>query len=135
MIQVMFDHIIKVAFVVPDVAEAVRFYTEKLDLEVEARFPSGAGPGEDFVFLKSKTSSIELMPEKAMAGAPIGFHHVAFLVDDVDKRLQELRDRNVKITAEAFDAGIGGIRLGDFEGPGNLLHRLFTSDPHKRESD
>jgi len=102
MIQVMFDHIIKVAFVVPDVAEAVRFYTEKLDLEVEARFPSGAGPGEDFVFLKSKTSSIELMPEKAMAGAPIGFHHVAFLVDDVDKRLQELRDRNVKITAEAF---------------------------------
>ena len=129
----MFDHIIKVAFVVSDIAEAVRFYTEQLDLEVEARFPSDAGEGEDFVFLKSKTSYIELMPEAAMGGAPVGFHHVAFLVDEVDKRLEQLRERKVKITEEAFDAGIGGIRLGDFEGPGSVLLRLFTSDAHERE--
>ena len=129
----MFDHIIKVALVVPDIDEAVRFYTEKLDLEVEARFPSGSGAGEDFVFLRSKTCYIELMPEKAMGAAPVGFHHVGFLVDDVDKRLEELRARNVKITAEAFDGGIGGIRLGDFEGPGKILHRLFTSDTHRRD--
>ena len=68
----MFDHIIKTAFVVSDVPEAVRFYTEVLDLEVAARFPSDCGEGEDFVFLKSNTSYIELLPEKVMGGAPVG---------------------------------------------------------------
>jgi catechol 2,3-dioxygenase-like lactoylglutathione lyase family enzyme len=33
----MFDHVIKIAFVVDDIAKAVEFYTTTLDLEVEAR--------------------------------------------------------------------------------------------------
>ncbi|OPZ15675.1 MAG: Glyoxalase-like domain protein [candidate division BRC1 bacterium ADurb.BinA364] len=122
----MFDHVIKVAFVVEDVAQAVEFYTQTLDLEVEARYPSGAGQGEDFVFLKSKTIYVELLPRKAMGGAPVGFHHLAFKADNVDTRLAELKRRGATITAEAFDAGVGGIRLGDFEGPGGVLLRLFS---------
>lgn len=114
----MFNHPIKVGFVVDDVSEAIRFYTRILDLRIEARFPSDAGPGEDFVFMKSESIFVELLPRKAMGGAPVGFHHLAFLVDNVDQRLAELRQRGATVTAEAFDAGVGGIRLGDFEGPG-----------------
>ena len=122
----MFDHVIKVAFVVDDVAAAIEFYTTTLDLTVEARYPSNAGEGEDFVFLKSKTIYVELLPKKVMGDAPIGFHHLAFLADDVDKGMEELRQRGATITAEAWDAGIGGIRLGDFEGPGGVMLRLFS---------
>lgn len=122
----MFNHVIKVAFVVEDIVKAVEFYTSTLDLEVDARYPSGKGEGEDFVFLKSKTVFVELLPKKAMGDAPVGFHHITFKVDKVDTRLAELKERGAKITAEAFDAGVGGIRLGDFEGPGGVLLRLFT---------
>lgn len=123
----MFNHPIKVAFVVGDVSAAVRFFTELMDLRIEARFPSGTGPGEDFVFLRSETIYIELLPRKAMGGAPPGFHHLAFLVDNVDQRLAELHHRGATVAADAFDAGVGGIRLGDVEGPDGVLLRLFSS--------
>jgi len=122
----MFDHPIKVAFVVENIAKAIEFYTTILDLEVEARYPSGEGEGEDFVFLKSQTIYVELLPKKAMGDAPVGFHHLAFKADNVDKRLAELKDRGANVTAEAFDAGVGGIRLGDFAGPEGILLRLFS---------
>ena len=122
----MFDHVIKVAFVVEDVAKAVEFYTRTLDLQVDARYPSGKGEGEDFVFLRSKTIFVELLPKKAMGDAPVGFHHMAFKVDSVDRRVADLKERGANVIAEAYDAGVGGIRLADFEGPEGVLLRLFT---------
>lgn len=117
---------IKVAFVVADVPAAVEFYTRTLDLKVEARYPSGQGPGEDFVFLASSTIYVELLPQKAMGGAPVGFHHLAFWSDDVPSHLAELRARGAEVVSEAFPAGVGGITLGDFKGPEGVLLRLFN---------
>ena len=122
----MFNRPIKVAFVADDVPAATEFYIKTLDLEVEASYPSGCGEGEDFVFLKSETVYVELLPFKAMDGAPCGFHHLAFWSEDVQKNLDELKSRGATVTADAFSAGVGGITLGDFEGPEGILLRLFN---------
>lgn len=121
----MTDKPIKIAFVVADVTAAIDFYTRTLDLKVQARYPSGLGAGEDFVFLSSATIYVELLPQKAMGGAPVGFHHLAFWSDDVQAQLDELKARGAEVLAEAFPAGVGGITLGDFKGPGGVLLRLF----------
>lgn len=121
----MTDRPIKIAFVVADVPAAVDFYTRTLDLTVKARYPSGQGAGEDFVFLDSATIYVELLPQKAMGGAPVGFHHLAFWSDDVQAHLAELRTRGAEVLSDAFPAGVGGITLGDFKGPGGVLLRLF----------
>lgn len=125
----MTDKPIKIAFVVADVPHAVEFYTRILDLKVKARYPSGFGEGEDFVFLGSATIYVELLPQKAMRGAPVGFHHLAFWSDDVATHLAELRDRGAEVISDAFPAGVGGITLGDFAGPGGVLLRLFHQPP------
>jgi catechol 2,3-dioxygenase-like lactoylglutathione lyase family enzyme len=122
----MFNRPVKVAFVVDDVPAAIEFYTKTLDLEIEACYPSDAGDGEDFVFLKSENIYVELLPQKAMGGAPAGFHHLAFWSDDVQASLDELKTRGATVTADAFSAGVGGITLGDFEGPEGILLRLFN---------
>ncbi len=122
---------IKVAFVVADVPAATDFYTKTLDLEVEARYPSGMGEGEDFTFLKSDSIYVELLPEKAMGGAPVGFHHLAFWSEDVRSHLQELKGKGAQVLTEAYSAGVGGITLGDFEGPGGILLRLFNKPKNK----
>ncbi len=120
------NHPIKVAFVVDNVAAAMDFYSKTLDLEVDAVYPSEFGPEENFVFLKSKTIYLELLPYKAMDGAPVGFHHLAFWSDDVQRHLDDLKARGAKITSQAFPAGVGGITLGDLEGPGGVRLRLFN---------
>ena len=117
---------IKVAFVVADVPAAVIFFTKTLDLELEASYPSGKGEGQDFIFLKSDTIYVELLPEVAMEGAPLGFHHLAFFSDDVGAHLKELKERGADVLQEAYSAGVGGITLGDFRGPEGILLRLFN---------
>lgn len=117
---------IKIAFIVDDVKAAVDFYTTVLDLEVMASYPSDLGAHESYVSLKSQSIFIELLPKKAMGGAPVGFHHLAFWSGDVQHHLDCLRDRGAKVTSKAFSAGIAGITLGDFEGPGDVLLRLFN---------
>lgn len=116
---------IKIAFVVDDIASAIAFYTQVLDLRVEARYSSDAGTGEDFVFLVSESIYVELLPKKAMGEAPIGFHHLAFKSNDVKRHLENLARRGAEVTSEAYYAGVGSITLGDFRGPGEVLLRLF----------
>lgn len=129
----MLDHPVKVAFVVADVPAAIEFYTRVFDLKIEARYPSGTGEGDEFVFLKSDSIYVELLPQRAMGGAPEGFHHLAFLADEVERAQETVRARGGTITAPAFDAGVGGIRLADIAGPGGARLRLFTSGKLTRQ--
>lgn len=120
------DRPIKVAFVVEDVKAAIDFYTRVLDLEIEAIYPSDFGENHSFVFLRSRTIYVELLPSKAMDGAPVGFHHLAFWSDDVADHLEALRRRGATVLGGAYPAGVGGITLADVEGPEGILLRLFN---------
>jgi catechol 2,3-dioxygenase-like lactoylglutathione lyase family enzyme len=125
----MTDKPVKIAFVVADIPAAVEFYTRILDLRVKSRYPSGLGGSDDFVFLSSATIDVELLPQKAMGGSPVGFHHLAFRSDHVETHLAELKVRGAVVISDAFPAGVGGITLGDFTGPGGVLLRLFNQTP------
>ena len=122
----MLNKPIKVAFVVSDIKESVEFFTKVLDLEVEATYPEGNPIEDSYVFLKSETIIIELMPSKLMGGTPLGFHHLAFWSDNVAENLGDISKRGGKLLSSAFSAGVGGITLGDFEGPEGILLRLFN---------
>jgi catechol 2,3-dioxygenase-like lactoylglutathione lyase family enzyme len=115
----------KIALVTDDVEGSVKFYTETLGLEVIERFP--VEDDEDYVFLKAGDMILELMPKKSMQ-AEEGFHHISFRVDSVDESVQDLRDKEVPIEKEPFDAGTGGIRLAFFKGPNEMLLQLFERD-------
>ena len=115
----------KIAIVTDDVEAAVRFYTEKLGLSVVERFPSGDGAGdEDYVFLDAGGIILELMPAAAVEEPP-GFHHISFLVDDIDGAVRELDEKGVPILKEPFIPGVEGLRLAFFEGPNSLNLQLF----------
>jgi hypothetical protein len=43
-----------------------------------------------------------LLPKKAMGDAMLSFHHLAFKVHSVDRRLAELKERGANVAAEAF---------------------------------
>ena len=115
----------KIALVTDDVEGSVKFYTETLGLEVIERFP--VEDDEDYVFLKAGDMILELMPKKSMQ-AEEGFHHISFRVDSVDESVQDLRNKEVPIEKEPFDAGTGGIRLAFFKGPNEMLLQLFERD-------
>lgn len=114
----------KAAVVVDSVADAQRFYTEVLGLTVTERISSGSGADdEDYVMLRAGSTTLELMPQKAM-GTASGFHHLSFRVGDVDASAAALREQGVAMETEPFDAP-GGLRLAFFRGPGGVLLQLF----------
>lgn len=114
----------KAAVVVDSVADAQRFYTGVLGLTVTERIPSGTGADdEDYVMLRAGSTTLELMPQKAM-GSASGFHHLSFRVGDVDASAAALREQGVAMETEPFDAP-GGLRLAFFRGPGGVLLQLF----------
>ena len=120
----MIGELHKAAVVVDSVAEAERFYTGMLGLAVTERIPSGtAADDEDYVMLGAGSTTLELMPRKAMGVAP-GFHHLSFRVDDVDAAAVALREQGVTLEKEPFDAA-GNLRLAFFRGPGGVLLQLF----------
>ena len=118
----MVNRIHKIAFVTDDVESAVRFYTETLGLEVRERFPNE--DDDDYVFMKGGDIILELMPAKS-TGHPVGFHHISFVVENIEAATGELREKGVTITKEPFDAGAGGIHLAFFEGPNGVNLQLF----------
>ncbi|MBU0673537.1 MAG: VOC family protein [Proteobacteria bacterium] len=122
----MLNKPIKIAFVVKDIIASVAFYTKVLDLEVEATYPEGNRLEDSYVFLKSETIIIELMPKKFMGDTPLGFHHLAFWSDNIAENLGDISKRGGELLSTAFSAGVGGITLGDFKGPEGILLRLFN---------
>ncbi len=118
----MINRLHKIALVTDDVEGTVRFYTERLGLEVMERFPNEED--EDFVFLKAGDITLEIMPKKTMA-AQEGFHHISFQVDSVDGAAQELKAKSVDMEVEPMDVGVGGIRVGFFRDPNAVRLQLF----------
>lgn len=122
----MLNKPIKIGFVCKDITSTVDYFQKIFDLEIKATYPEGNPLEESYVFLKSETIIIELMPKQFMGDTPIGFHHLAFWSDDVQEDLNTISQRGGKALSRAFSAGVGNITLGDVEGPEGILIRLFN---------
>lgn len=120
---------------VPDIAEAIAWYTEKLDFRVVHRWPYGdlrlayVAPAVDSNF------KIELLAGAGAVDRPAyrdlgdslnfsGWHHVCLMVDSVDATVDELRRRGVTIVTEPFDLPIISRRLAFFCDPWRNLYEL-----------
>ena len=122
-----------VAIRVPDLNEAKRWYTEKLDFRLVVEWTFGplelayvAAPTDDS-FLVELIGGADPIPERPYTDLEnslelAGFHHLCFMVESVDETLAELKRRDVKIIKEAFELPEISRRLAFFADPwGNLL--------------
>lgn len=109
------DHI---GIAVKDLEEAKKIYTELLGLEVH---------GEEIVeeqkvkvvFIPVGDSEVELLESTDPEG-PIakfiekngeGIQHIAFRVDDIEKALEELKQKGVRLIDEKPRYGAGGAKI------------------------
>ncbi|MGB9840942.1 methylmalonyl-CoA epimerase [Thermovenabulum sp.] len=109
------DHI---GIAVKDLEEAKKIYTDLLGLEVH---------GEEIVeeqkvkvvFIPVGDSEVELLESTDPEG-PIakfiekngeGIQHIAFRVDDIEKALEELKQKGVRLIDEKPRYGAGGARI------------------------
>jgi methylmalonyl-CoA/ethylmalonyl-CoA epimerase len=109
------DH---VGVAVKSLDEALKFYTEVLGLSLE-----GIEVVEDqkvkVAFLPVGDTEIELLESTDTEG-PIakyiekkgeGMQHIAFRVDDIEKALDEMREKGVRLIDEKPRYGAGGARI------------------------
>jgi catechol 2,3-dioxygenase-like lactoylglutathione lyase family enzyme len=99
------DHI---ALEVSDLDRAIKFYTEKLGFVLHSR-ATNEEQQEDFCFLKSEGTTIELISdlEKTYGQKP-QFHrpycpHICFVTDDMERTLKELRSKDIEVIRGPFE--------------------------------
>ncbi len=124
-----------VAVRVPDLAQAIQWYADKLDFRFVHEWVFGdlklaylAAPNDDSFWLELIGGGA---PDKKAAYAdlgeslqPAGYHHLCFAVDSVDETLVELKQRNVRIVSEAFTLPSISRRLAFFADPWSNLIEL-----------
>ena len=122
-----------VAVRVPDINEAITWYTEKLDFRIVQRWPYGEmqlaylAPAVDSSFkieLLAGPGAVERKPYRDLGDSLnlSGWHHICLTVDSVDATIAELRRCGVTIVAEPFDLPVIGRKLAFFSDPwGNLF--------------
>lgn len=123
---------------VPDFNAAVAWYTEKLDFRLKHSVPLA---GLTFAILASTADDTFIFELLAGAGAdnrPIytdlhasykmaGWHHICFRVENVDRAVQELKRRSVKIVAEPKDVAAMGLRVAFFADPWDNIFEIIQS--------
>lgn len=108
-------HLDHVGIAVSSLQDAVRFYCDKLGLEIEPpeEIPSQRVRAQ---FVSAGSGTLELL-EPTAADSPIakflerrgpGLHHVALRVDDIVAALAELRSRGVRLIDETPRPGAHG---------------------------
>ena len=114
----MLKKIYHLGYAVEDLEAAARFYEEHFGIstgkpeEVEEQ-------GIVATMFEVGESKIELL-EPTRPDSPVGkflakrgegFHHVAFLVDDLETTLEELKESGVELIDETPRVGAGGTRM------------------------
>jgi catechol 2,3-dioxygenase-like lactoylglutathione lyase family enzyme len=125
------DH---VALRVADYDETIRFYTTKLNFQLEAEWTLGdAVPEVRLAYVRLGAFMIEVIgdggPEPAPATNDMGAHlsrsgyvHLCLRVEDLDEVLAELRARGVAVFAEPFVVEPIGQRLAMVrDNSGNII--------------
>jgi methylmalonyl-CoA epimerase len=111
----MIQKVHHVGVVVRDIDQAMRFYRDTLGLRVH-KDETIADQGVRATLLRVGDSEIELLqpvvPETGIAryldSRGEGLHHVCFQVDDVERDLAALKDRDVELIDQRPRDGIAG---------------------------
>jgi len=112
-------HIEHIGIAVENLDEAVRYYEEIIGLECYA-VEEVEDQKVKTAFFKVGDTKIELL-ESTESGGPIskfiekkgpGIHHIAFAVPDVDKALNDVKEKGVRVIDEKGRAGAEGLNIG-----------------------
>jgi methylmalonyl-CoA/ethylmalonyl-CoA epimerase len=117
MIPTKIEHL---GIAVPSIAEALPYYEGVLGLTCYA-IEEVADQKVKTAFLKVGEVKIELLeptsPESTVAkfieknGGRGGFHHIAYAVNDIEARLQEVADKGVQLIDKTPRAGAEGMTI------------------------
>jgi catechol 2,3-dioxygenase-like lactoylglutathione lyase family enzyme len=138
----MFEYIHHIAYVVSDMDDAVRFFGNTFELELTDRRVIEGGNSVEMAAFRCGPSLVEVLrPINHPALAQFleehgpGLHHVAFAMQDLPKRIQELEEKGV-FASEPFVAGTGwSIAYFDLERSGLDLFRSHYHGDHIAEAD
>ncbi|MBN1986691.1 MAG: methylmalonyl-CoA epimerase [Prolixibacteraceae bacterium] len=113
------SHIEHIGIAVNSLEEAIPFYEEKLGLKCYAVEEVADQKVKTAFFMVGQTK-IELLESTDPEG-PIGkflekrgqgIHHLAFAVDDVNKSLSELEEKEVRLIDKSARKGAEGLNIG-----------------------
>ncbi|MED9995288.1 MAG: methylmalonyl-CoA epimerase [Paludibacteraceae bacterium] len=117
MIPTKIEHL---GIAVPSIAEALPYYEEVLGLTCYA-IEEVADQKVKTAFLKVGEVKIELLeptsPESTVAkfieknGGRGGFHHIAYAVNDIEARLQEVAEKGVQLIDKTPRSGAEGMTI------------------------
>lgn len=117
MIPTKIEHL---GIAVPSIAEALPYYEEVLGLTCYA-IEEVADQKVKTAFLKVGEVKIELLeptnPESTVAkfieknGGRGGFHHIAYAVNDIEVRLQEVAEKGVQLIDKTPRSGAEGMTI------------------------
>lgn len=132
----MIKKINHIAIVVPDLAEATRFWVDTLGLPLKGK-EYVADQGVEIAFLPVGESSVELLEPvladsgvaRYMAKRGPGIHHICFEVDDIEATLADLQEAGVPLINETPLTGTEGQKLAFIhpKGTGGVLIELYET--------
>ena len=111
-------HIDHIGIAVKGLEQAGKFYTDILGLKIED-VENVADQKVNVAFIPITDSEVELL-ESTEPDGPVakyigargeGLQHIAFRVEDIDKALEELKERGVRLIDQAPRKGAGGARI------------------------
>jgi methylmalonyl-CoA/ethylmalonyl-CoA epimerase len=111
-------HIDHIGIAVKEIEQAGKFYTDVLGLKIE-EVENVAEQKVNVAFIPITDSEVELL-ESTEPDGPVakyisargeGVQHIAFRVEDIEKALEELKERGVRLIDQAPRKGAGGARI------------------------
>jgi len=109
----MFEYIHHIAYVVSDMDDAVRIFRDTFELELTERRVIGAEHTVEMAAFRCGPTLIELLRpinhpalQQSLEDRGPGLHHVAFAMNDLPARIDELKDRGVFVSGP-FEAPTG----------------------------
>lgn len=111
-------HIDHIGIAVKGIEQAGKFYTDILGLKIED-VENVAEQKVNVAFIPITDSEVELL-ESTEPDGPVakyinargeGVQHIAFRVEDIDKALEELKEKGVRLIDQTPRNGAGGARI------------------------
>jgi len=96
-----------------DMEKSKKFYTEVLECKIIKDYKY---PTSNLVFLDANGTIIELIYKESNEARNLGpIEHIAFKVEDLDRKIKDLKDYGIEIDGEPRI--VGTARIAFFEGP------------------